>query len=128
MRGLEEIKREDRRRTKLALARLNRRHPTRRQLIDLAEHLGIETFDRMLRALDTVIAGAESLALDNKDDRAELIERLGCALGKLQQLHPRRPGPMLSDAERKRMAQDIKDAQAALGPSFRLPGKIGAPR
>jgi hypothetical protein len=90
VRGLEEITREDRRRAKLAIARLNRRHRTRRQYIDLAEHLGIETFDRMLRALDTVIAGADSLALDDEDDRAELIERLGCALGKVPQRPVRR--------------------------------------
>lgn len=90
MRGLEEIKADDRRRTKLALARLNRRHPTRRQYVDMAEYVAIETFDRMLRALRTVVDGATSLALDDEADRAELVERLSCALGCVPQRPVRR--------------------------------------
>jgi hypothetical protein len=81
VRGLEEIRSEDRRRAKAAIARLNRRHPTRRQLVDLTEHLPIEQLDRVLRAIATVVNGAESLALDDALDRGELIERLRCALG-----------------------------------------------
>lgn len=124
MRGLEEIKREDARRAKAARPRRRHRvHPTRAELIDLTQHLGIDAFDKVLRAIDRVIGDATSLALDDEADRAELIERLGCALGKVPQLPVR--GPRLTRAERDRMARDIKDVQDSIGPSFRLPGKIG---
>lgn len=94
MRGLEEIKLDDARRVEADRERrrkaLNRRrHPTRAQLVDMTDHVDIDAFDRMLKALDAVVSDATSLSLDDDGDRAELLERLGCALGKVPERKPR---------------------------------------
>lgn len=106
MRGLEEIKREDTRRAKAAIARLNRRHPSRRQLVDLTEHLPIEQFDRMLKAIRGVVNNAETLSLDDELDRGELIERLFCALGAVPNRRvPIRRNALIGDLSRAQRAK-----------------------
>jgi hypothetical protein len=67
-----------------------RPHWTRTEYVDLTDYLGIDQFDQTLKAIDKVVNFAGSLALDNADDRAELIERLCCALGKVPERKVRR--------------------------------------
>jgi len=51
------------------------------ELVDLPRAIDIDTFDRMLRAVDAVLAASESLSLDMAADRERLRERLVVALG-----------------------------------------------
>ncbi len=56
--------------------------------IDLCDALDPDQFDLVIRAIDGVVQGSASLALDSAEDRAELIDRLGVALGAISMLHP----------------------------------------
>jgi len=52
-----------------------------REYIDLTDHLGVDDFDRVVRAVDGVIEQSQSLALDNAEDRKVLVNRVLKSLG-----------------------------------------------
>ena len=57
------------------------RQQTERPLVDLSDHLDIDTFDQTIRAIESVIEDSQGLSLDDAGDRRVLRDRLWRAIG-----------------------------------------------
>jgi hypothetical protein len=51
------------------------------EYVDLTDHVHIDVFDMVMRAIESVVESSESLSMDSASDRAALIRRLQVAVG-----------------------------------------------